>query len=70
MVHKASSNTDPYKETGRKSTLKDEIKVRPKDKMIDRSHAVTTNREVAWKSDNEPEIKTEKSETENKEETK
>ena len=30
--------------------------------MIDRSHAVTTNREVAWKSDNEPEIKTEKKE--------
>ena len=62
MVHKASSNIDPYKETGRKSTLRDEIKVRPKDKMIDRSHAVTTNREVAWKSDNEPEIKTEKKE--------
>ena len=32
--------------------------------MIDRSHAVTTNREVAWKSDNEPEIKTEKEKTE------
>ena len=61
MVHKASDRDDTYKETGRKSTLKDEIKVRPKDKMIDRSHAVTTNREVAWKSDNEPEIKSDES---------
>lgn len=61
MVHKASDRNDTYKETGRKSTLKDEIKVRPKDKMIDRSHAVTTNREVAWKSDNEPEIKSDES---------
>ena len=70
-IHKASEEHGVYRETERKSTLKDEIKVRPKDKMVDRSHGVTANREVAWKSDNEPDIKTEKSDSsDKKEETK
>jgi len=51
-IHKASSLDDTYRFNERKSTLRDEIKVRPKDKMIDRSHDVETNREVAWKSEN------------------
>ncbi|MBO4310648.1 MAG: glycosyltransferase family 2 protein [Lachnospiraceae bacterium] len=55
-IHKASDRNDTYNDLGRKSTLKDEIKVRPKDKMVDRSHDVFTNREVAWKSDNEPDV--------------
>ena len=51
QIHKASERDDTYRSDGRKSTLKDEIKVRPKDKMIDRTHDVETNREIAWKSD-------------------
>ena len=49
-IHKASQVDDTYRGDGYKSTLKDEIKVRPKDKMIDRSHAIGTNKEVAWKN--------------------
>ncbi len=49
-IHKASSVDNTYREAGHKSTLKDEIKVRPKDKMIDRSHVPEPNRDVAWKS--------------------
>lgn len=49
-IHKASQMDDTYRGDGYKSTLKDEIKVRPKDKMIDRSHAIGTNKEVAWKN--------------------
>ena len=50
-IHKASERDNTYRGDGHKSTLKDEIKVRPKDKMVDRSHAASPNREVAWKSD-------------------
>lgn len=64
-IHKASEADNSYKNDGRKSTLKDEIKVRPKDKMIDRSHAVEPNREVAWKSDNE--VSDKKEDTKDKE---
>ncbi len=66
QIHKASNNHDKYLDNERKSTLKDEIKVRPKDRMVDRSHDVFTNREVAWKSDNEPSVNKEES-TEKKE---
>ncbi len=51
QIHKASSFDNTYREDGRKSTIRDEIRVRPKDRMIDRTHDVETNREVAWKSD-------------------
>ncbi|MCR5847349.1 MAG: glycosyltransferase family 2 protein [Lachnospiraceae bacterium] len=53
QIHKASSENTTYRDDGRKSTLRDEIKLRPKDKMIDRSNAPRPNPEVAWKSDTE-----------------
>ncbi len=51
-IHKASMQDDSFRGENRKTTLRDEIKVRPKDKMIDRSHAATPNQNVAWKSGN------------------
>lgn len=52
-IHKASDNVSTYHEGNRKTTLRDEIKVRPKDKMIDRSGIKDNKHDVAWKSDND-----------------
>lgn len=51
-IHKASEKDDSFKNDMRKTTLRDEIKVRPKDKMIDRSHVSQPNQNVAWKDGN------------------
>lgn len=51
-IHKASERDDSFKKDVRKTTLRDEIKVRPKDKMIDRSHVSQPNQNVAWKDGN------------------
>lgn len=50
-IHKASQNQNLYREGIRRSTVKDEIKVRPKDKMVDRTGTKVVNRDVAWKSE-------------------
>lgn len=52
-IHKASKIDTTYREGNKKTTLRDEIKVRPKDKMIDRSGIKDNKHDVAWKSDNE-----------------
>lgn len=50
-IHKASSMDDSFHGGDKKTTIRDEIKVRPKDKMVDRSGIKEVNREVVWKSE-------------------
>lgn len=45
-IHKASRDDNAYVDIGRKPTIKDEIKVRPKDKMVDRRPIGTVNEQV------------------------
>lgn len=44
-IHKASRMDNSYRDEGKKSTIRDEIKVRPKDNMIDRSGRTVPARE-------------------------
>lgn len=51
-IHKASQRQEVFTGERTKSTLRDEIKVRPKDKMVDRSNVTQPNPNKAWKSEN------------------